>query len=90
MKNQMEKSEKASSASDFLKIYIFYYYYYFWKRQLKSDKNEGRETRGMTCSKGPQVGFEPWATVARTEPFYMVDALPTEQTNTWKQNDFYC
>ena len=26
---------------------------------------------GMTCSKGPQVGDEPTATVPRTKPFYM-------------------
>ena len=29
------------------------------------------ERRGITCSKGPQVGIEPVATVAKTEPLYM-------------------
>lgn len=24
----------------------------------------------MACSEGPQVGFEPWATAARTQPSF--------------------
>lgn len=28
-------------------------------------------SRGMTCSKRPQVRFKPWAAVTRTQPLYM-------------------
>lgn len=32
----------------------------------------------ITCSKGPQVGFKPWAAAARTQPQVGLDVLPTE------------
>lgn len=35
--------------------------------QLKSYQKQDERVMGMTCSKGPQVGFEPWAAAARTQ-----------------------
>lgn len=34
--------------------------------------------RGMTCSRGTQVGFERREAAARTRPLHGVDALPAE------------
>lgn len=32
--------------------------------------NEMREREMLTCSKAPQVGFEPWASVLWTQPLF--------------------
>lgn len=39
------------------------------------DTNMMGRKRGDDCSKGPQVGYKPWATAARTQPLYMVHTL---------------
>lgn len=38
---------------------------------LRVDRQWDERERGMTYNKGPQIGLEPWATVARLWPLYM-------------------
>ena len=49
--------------------FIYLFCHYFWGFMPLFDRIAGELTgKGMTCSRGPQVGFEPSATAATTQP----------------------
>lgn len=66
-------------STTYMKLYFLKIFFGAFEPSLDSRKNDRKV--GITCSKGLQVRFKPWAAAARTESLYMAHT-PGELTDS--------